>query len=37
MSDAVNRVLHLVVLRTISLFGSLVVLPFALAGGRGHR
>jgi hypothetical protein len=37
MSDVLNRALHLVVLRVISLFGSLVVLPFALAGRRAHR
>jgi len=37
MSDTVNRALHLVVFRAISLAGSLVVLPFALAGLRTHR
>ena len=37
MSDAVNRALHLVLVRAISLVGSLVVLPFAFAGRRAHR
>ena len=37
MSDAVNRALHLVMLRAISLVGSLVVLPFVFAGRRAHR
>ena len=37
MSDTVNRAVHLVVFRAISLAGSLVVLPFAIAGRRPHR
>jgi|CXWK01.1.fsa_nt_gi hypothetical protein len=37
MSDTVNRALHVVVFRAISLAGNLVVLPFALAGRRAHR
>ncbi len=37
MSDTVNRALHVVVFRAISLAGSLVVLPFAFTGRRTHR
>jgi len=37
MSDTLDRALHVVVFRAISLAGSLVVLPFALAGRRAHR
>ena len=37
MSDTLDRALHVVVFRAISLAGNLVVLPFALAGRRTHR
>ena len=37
MSETVNRALHVLVFRAISLAGSLVVLPFAFAGRRAHR
>ncbi len=36
MSDAVNRALHRLVVKAISLLGSLVVLPFALTSRRSH-
>jgi hypothetical protein len=36
MSDAANRALHRAVVKVISFFGSLVVLPFAIAGRRAH-
>jgi len=37
MSEIASRTLHRVVFRAISLAGTLVVLPFAVAGRRTHR
>jgi hypothetical protein len=37
VSDTVSQALHRVLVRIISAFGTLVVLPFAFAGRRTHR